>query len=95
MGVFTMLLDNAHITLLGPRTLCDRRKERSQSLSNSYPSGIHAPSLTTLYPKHATALRRTSLHLGHARADFGVELTPGEYFVALCAVGLTREGLVS
>jgi hypothetical protein len=57
-----MLLDKAHCTLLGTTNHLRQEKRAFAGSHRWLFPGIHPFSSTTLYPKHATAPRRTSLY---------------------------------
>jgi hypothetical protein len=105
MRMFAILLDKAHSTLLGlgttnhlkqekrafavsHRRLCLRHTPTHFSDILSQTSHCSSPYLTPSGQIHVIGAA------AHARSNFVVEPTPGEYFVTLCTVGLTRKDLV-
>jgi hypothetical protein len=106
MRMFAILLDKAHSAVLGLGTSNNLKQEkRAFAVSHRGLSLRHAPThfndilSQTSHCSSPYIAPSGQIHVigatAHARLSFGVEPTPGKYFVTLCTVGLTREGLVS
>jgi hypothetical protein len=103
MGVFAMVISKTHSTLLGTTNHL-RQEKRAFAVSRRWlylwhtPTQFHDITYQTYHCSLPYLAPSGQIHVigaaAHACSNFGVEPTLGEYFVTLCTVGFTREGLV-
>jgi hypothetical protein len=103
VGVFAILLDKTHSTMGTTNHL--RQQEKAFAISHRWlslrrtPAQVNSILSQTCHCSSPYLTPSGQIHTigvaAHASSNFGVEPTPGEYFVTLCTMGLTREDHVS